>query len=62
MDNEKNSTQKLIDEIKKKGGISSIILNYLGLQNFSIKDSALILSNYGWYLPGNFELKKKQLS
>lgn len=52
------TTERLLKELKSKGGISSIILNYLKIPNFSMKENSLVLLKYGWYIQGNFELKK----
>ena len=52
------TTERLIKELNEKGGISSIILNHLKIPDFSMKESALVLLKFGWYIPGDFELKK----
>jgi hypothetical protein len=58
MDKPLKTTEKLLKELNEKGGISSILLNYLKIPDFSAKESALILLKYGWYIPGNMKLKK----
>jgi hypothetical protein len=53
-----NSFNEISKKIEESGGISKIILNHIGLPNFSICESAIKLSNYGWYVPAKFQLKK----
>lgn len=52
------STERLINELNEKKGILSILLNHLGIPNFSMEESSLIILKYGWYIPGNFQLKR----
>lgn len=48
----------LFKKIEEIGGISKVILHQIGIPNFSFEDSALKLSNYGWYIPAEFQLKQ----
>jgi hypothetical protein len=48
----------LFKKIEEIGGISKVILHHIGIPNFSFEDSALKLSNYGWYIPEEFQLKQ----
>ncbi|WP_298328610.1 hypothetical protein [uncultured Dokdonia sp.] len=52
------TTERLFTELNEKGGISQITLNHLRIPNFSMKESALILLKFGWYIPREFKLKK----
>jgi hypothetical protein len=58
MNQTQTSIGKLIKELNEKGGISSILLKYMKIPNFSMEESSLILLKYGWYIPGNFQIKK----
>jgi hypothetical protein len=49
---------EILKKIEEIGGISKIILNHIGLPNFSTYEKAIKLSNYGWYVPAKFQLKK----
>lgn len=53
-----STIEKLLKELNKKGGISSIILKHLKTPNLSMNESAVILLKCGWYIPSNLELKK----
>jgi hypothetical protein len=58
MERNKTSTEKLLEELKEKGGIASILIKALDIKNPSIEENTRILLNYGWYISAKMQLKK----
>jgi hypothetical protein len=54
----KTTTEKLLEEIKENGGISSIISKVFDIKNDSIEENTRILLNYGWYISAQMKMKK----
>ncbi|AUC81049.1 hypothetical protein [Lacinutrix sp. Bg11-31] len=50
--------KKKLEEFESTGNLTSIIAAYCDIKNDSIEENTKTLLNYGWYIPGDIEVKK----